>query len=139
MRKFKTQTKVRYAETDQMGVVYHANYLVWFELGRTALVDSLGLDYVKMEEEEGLLSPVLKVDASFANPVRYGDEATITTWVEKYDGLRVTYNYEIAVGDRICVTGSSVHVCVRKENFRPVSLRRILPEWHKIYDEIKHN
>ncbi|HHU61460.1 MAG: thioesterase family protein [Bacillota bacterium] len=139
MKKFKTETKVRYAETDQMGVVYHANYLIWFELGRTALVDGLGLDYRQMEQEEGLLSPVLSVEATFLSPARYGDVVSITTWVEKYDGLRVTYNYEIEVGNRMCVKGSSVHVCVRKDDFRPVSLRRALPEWHRVYDEIKHN
>ena len=61
-----TEAAVRYAETDQMGVVYHANYLVWLELGRTALVESLGLSYVDMEQD-GIVSPILEVGSN-ANP-----------------------------------------------------------------------
>lgn len=136
MQKYKTKVKVRYAETDQMGVVYHANYLVWFELGRSALMDGVGLDYVQMETE-GLLSPVIKVEASFISPVRYGEEVTIITWLKAYDGLRVTYAYEILVGERVCATGSTVHVCVRTGDFRPVSMRRSLPHWHEVYDHMK--
>lgn len=138
MQVFETKTKVRYAETDQMGVVYHANYLVWFELGRAAVLDALNLDYVKMEKE-GFVSPVLKVEASFLSPARYGEEVVIKTWVREYDGLRTTYAYEISANGRVCVTGSSVHVCVRTDDFRPVSVRRSLPEWHKVYEKIKEN
>lgn len=129
---------VRYAETDQMGVVYHANYLVWFELGRSALLDSLGLDYVQLEKE-GLVSPVIKVEASFLSPARYGEDVTVKTWVETYDGLRVTYAYEILVGERLCVQGSTVNICVRSVDFRPISIRRSLPLWDEVYERIKRN
>lgn len=64
MQVFETKVQVRYAETDQMGVVYHANYLIWFELGRSALLDSVGLDYAELERA-GFVSPVLNVEASF--------------------------------------------------------------------------
>lgn len=130
-----TTVKVRYAETDQMGVVYHANYLIWFELGRSALLTSLDLDYLQLEKE-GIVSPVLKVDASFLSPVRYGELVTIKTWVEKYDGLRVTYAYELLVEERLCVVASTVHICVRKDSFKPLSIRRSLPAWDQIYKEI---
>jgi acyl-CoA thioester hydrolase len=133
-----TAVQVRYAETDQMGVVYHANYLVWFELGRSALLDSLGLDYVQLEKE-GLVSPVIKVEASFISPARYGEEVTIKTWVQSYDGLRVTYFYEVLVADRLCVTGSTVNICVRTEDFKPVSIRRRLPHWDQVYQRIKRD
>jgi len=136
MQVFETTVRVRYAETDQMGVVYHANYLVWFELGRSALLDSVGLDYVNLEKE-GFVSPVINVDANFKSPVRYGDRVTIKTCLKDYDGLRTTYAYEIQVGDRVCATGTSVHVCVRVKDARPVSLRRSLPQWHKVYEELK--
>lgn len=133
-----TTVQVRYAETDQMGVVYHANYLIWFELGRSALLDSYGLDYVQMEKE-GLVSPVIQVEASFVSPARYGEEVTIKTWVKKYDGLRVTYAYEVSVGERLCVIGSTVNICVRAEDFRPVSIRRRLPHWDQVYNTIKQD
>lgn len=132
-------TAVRYAETDQMGVVYHANYLVWMELGRTALVESLGFDYAALEAE-GIVSPVIEVQVKFKKPLRYGETATIKTWIDKYDGLRVMYGYEIlnSQGD-LCVTGTTVNVCVRKDTFRPVSMKRTCPNWHKAYEQAKHN
>ena len=138
MKMVETTVQVRYAETDQMGVVYHANYLVWFELGRSALLDSLGLDYVQMEKE-GLVSPVIKVEASFLSPARYGEEVTVKTWVDSYDGLQVTYAYEVLVGERLCVTGTTVNICVRTEDFKPVSIRRRLPQWDQVYNNIKRD
>ncbi|EDL65756.1 acyl-CoA thioesterase, partial [Bacillus sp. SG-1] len=86
--------EVRYAETDQMGVVYHANYLVWMELGRTKLIEDLGFRYADMEKD-GIISPVIDIEISYKSPVRYGEKAFVKTWIESYDGLRVTYGYEI--------------------------------------------
>lgn len=131
--------QVRYGETDQMGVVYHANYIIWFELGRTELINSLGLSYVEMEEK-GIISPVIDVQASYKKPVRYGDKVKVRTYVKKYDGIRVTYHYEVINGnDEVCVTGESVHICVRKESFRPIAIRKHLPEWHEAYEKVKVN
>ncbi|WP_226658212.1 acyl-CoA thioesterase [Pseudalkalibacillus hwajinpoensis] len=132
-----TPIDVRYAETDQMGVVYHANYLVWFELGRTTLINDLGFRYADMEKE-GILSPVMDIQASYKRPVRYGDEVMVKTWVESYDGIRVNYGYEVINGDgEICVTGESLHTCVKRDTFRPVSIRRKFPEWHHAYENAK--
>lgn len=138
MAVYEREIEVRYAETDQMGVVYHANYLIWFELGRSALLTAHGLDYGAMEQL-GFVSPVISVEASYLSPVRYRDAVIIKTKVQAYDGLRITYAYEIWVQERLCVTGSSIHVCVRKEGFRPVSIRRTLPQWHAVYEKIKHS
>lgn len=137
MKVVEAPIEVRYAETDQMGVVYHANYLIWFEVGRTALLNSVGLNYFRLEQE-GFVSPVLKVEASFHRPVRYGKEALVKTWVKAYDGLRITYAYEISCGGQLCVTGSTVHVLVCKEDFRPISLRRRFPKWDAVYNKLKH-
>lgn len=128
---------VRYAETDQMGVVYHANYLVWMELGRTKLIQDLGFNYAEMEKE-GIISPVIDIEASYKRPLRYGETAMIRTWIEEYDGLRVVYGYEILTGDgELAVTGRSKHVCVKKESFRPISIKRVYPEWHEAYEKAK--
>lgn len=132
-----TEVTVRYAETDQMGVVYHANYLVWMELGRTALVESLGFNYAAMEED-GVVSPILEVNVKYKKAMRYGDTATVKTWIEKYDGLRVIYGYEILNGSgEVCITASTTNICVKKDSFRPVSLKRVYPEWHQAYDQAK--
>ena len=125
--------QVRYAETDQMGVVYHANYFIWFELGRTAFLDQLGWNYAEFEES-GTVSPVTDIQASFRRPVKYGEHVQIRTWVESYDGLRVTYGYEITTEQHgVCVSGTSQHVCVRMDTFRPTSIRRSHPELHEAY------
>lgn len=127
------EIEVRYAETDQMGVVYHANYLVWMELGRTQLIKDIGFNYAEMEKD-GIISPVLDIQASYKKPLRYGDTATIKTWVEEYDGIRSVYKYEIFSGNgELALTGSSKHVCVKKDSFRPISLKRSFPDWHEAY------
>jgi acyl-CoA thioester hydrolase len=129
--------QVRYAETDQMGVVYHANYLVWMELGRTKLIEDLGFNYAQIEKE-GILSPVVDLNISYKTPVRYGEIARVKTWVDDYDGIRITYAYEIYNGEnQLAITGHSKHVCVRKESFRPISIRRMFPEWHEAYEKAK--
>ncbi|MEG9297660.1 thioesterase family protein [Mangrovibacillus sp. Mu-81] len=129
--------QVRYAETDQMGVVYHANYLVWMELGRTKLIEDLGFNYAQIEKE-GILSPVVDLNISYKTPVRYGEIALVKTWVDDYDGIRITYAYVIYNGEnQLAITGHSKHVCVRKESFRPISIRRMFPEWHEAYEKAK--
>ena len=72
-----TQVRVRYAETDQMSVVYHANYLVWFEVGRVELFRQLGLDYKRMEIEQDLAVVVVEARVRFKSPARYDDLLTI--------------------------------------------------------------
>ncbi|RXY99103.1 acyl-CoA thioesterase [Fictibacillus sp. S7] len=137
MLRSKTKVEVRYAETDQMGVVYHANYLVWFELGRTAYIRDLGFSYAQMEKD-GILSPVTEIHAYYKKPLTYGQEAFVETWVEEYTGVKVIYGYEIrnSHGD-LCITGSSTHVCVKKDSFRPVSMKKYFPEWHLAYEKEK--
>ena len=130
---------VRYAETDQMGVVYHANYLIWMEVGRTALIEDLGFKYAEMEKE-GIISPVMDIQASYKRPLHYGEKAIINTWIETYDGLRVTYGYEIKNEQgELAVTGFSKHVCVKKENFRPIAIKKMFPDWHQAYEKAKKN
>lgn len=129
----KTPIQVRYQETDQMGVVYHANYLVWFEIGRTAFIEALGLQYYQMEEQ-GIVSPVIDAHVYFKQPIRYGQQAFVHTWLVSYDGLRTTYGYQVTDQDgQVAVSGTTQHVIVKKDSFRPVSLRKKFPEWHQAY------
>jgi len=120
-----------------MGVVYHANYFVWMELGRTSIIQELGFNYAEMEKD-GVISPVLDIQASYKKPLRYGEKAIVKTWIEEYDGFRVTYKYEIFndSGD-LAVTGESKHVCVKKDSFRPISIRKKYPDWHEAYEKAK--
>jgi acyl-CoA thioester hydrolase len=125
---------VRYAETDQMGVVYHANYLIWCEIGRTSLMGKLGISYLAMEES-GVLAPVTNVNMNYKAPARYGRKMFITTWIEAYTGVRVTYGYEISdEKNNLCMQGTSEHVLVNKKDFRPLSMKKHFPEWHALYE-----
>jgi len=135
MNLVRTPIEVRYQETDQMGVVYHANYLIWFEIGRTKFIEKLGFKYVDMEKA-GVLSPVTDIHVSYKQPARYGDDVIVETWLDKYDGIRTIYAYRVLVNGETLVTGSSEHVIVKKDNFRPVTLRKYFPEWHKAYKNI---
>ncbi|GAB3066562.1 acyl-CoA thioesterase [Virgibacillus ainsalahensis] len=133
MNKVRTPIDVRYQETDQMGVVYHANYLVWFEIGRTKFIENLGLSYIEMEKSN-IVSPVTDANISFKKPIRYGEQAFVETWLEAYNGVRTIYGYNIkGADDTIAVSGTTKHVIVKKDNFRPLSLKKTFPKWHEAY------
>lgn len=137
MQVSKKEIEVRYAETDQMGVVYHANYLVWMELGRTQLIKDLGFSYAQMEKD-GIISPVIDLQVRYKTPLRYGETATISTWIEHYDGIRSVYGYEVYnEAGQLAVTASSSHVCVKKDSFRPIKFKKHYPEWHVAYENAK--
>ncbi|MET3698965.1 acyl-CoA thioester hydrolase [Bacillus oleivorans] len=133
----KSEIKVRYAETDQMGVVYHGNYLVWMEVGRTQLIEDLGFQYAQMEED-GIISPVIDVHIQYKKPVKYGETAVVETWLEDYDGIRSVYGYRILKENgELAAEATSKHVIVKKDSFRPVSLRKHFPDWHEVYEKAK--
>lgn len=120
-----TQVRVRYAETDQMGVVYHANYLVWFEVGRVELIRQMGLDYSRLEQDEGCLIAVAEVTARYKAPARYDDELTVRTRLAGVRGSVIRFTYQIfrlADGLLLC-EGTTVHVVVGRD-----MQRRPLPE-----------
>src|SRR4029079_10095297 len=91
-RVVETHLRVRYAETDQMGIVYHANYLIWMEVGRTALIKELGFSYAQLEAD-GVLAPVVDLQVQYKKPLLYGETATVHTWIEEYNGVKTVYGY----------------------------------------------
>jgi len=109
---------VRYAETDMMGVVYHANYLPWFEVGRTTLFKELGVPYRQLEAE-GFRLPVLEISAKYLRPARYDDTLEIVTILRDRPLLRLRLEYEVRRGDELLATGASVHAFIDLQG-RPV-------------------
>jgi len=109
-----TRVRVRYAETDQMGVVYHANYLVWFEIGRVEFIRQLGLDYKSMEREEGCGIAVVDVAVRYKVPARYDDELIVQTRLIAARGAVIRFGYRIVrVEDStLLCEGQTVHVVV---------------------------
>ncbi|WP_419806160.1 acyl-CoA thioesterase [Terriglobus sp.] len=120
-----TRVRVRYAETDQMGVVYHANYLVWFEVGRVEFMRSLGLEYRRLEEDFGCLISVVEAQARYKLPARYDDDLLIRTGILMLRGSLMRIGYEIVrVADGVLLaTGETTHMVVGRD-----MKRRALPE-----------
>jgi acyl-CoA thioester hydrolase len=119
-----TNVRVRYAETDAMGVVYHTNYLIWFEVGRGEYMRQKGSDYADFEAQDFYL-PVSEVDARFTAPARYGDLVTIRTWVEELRSRSLTLAYEVVMEEtgQVLATGHTKHICTNHEG-----RVRVIPE-----------
>ena len=123
MPKHQVRLRVRYAETDQMGVVYHANYLVWMEIGRVELVRSLGISYKDLEEKEGLCLAVTAASCRYLHPARYDQEIVIETEIAQSTPRTVEFSYRIRAADssRLLAEGATEHMWLNRE-FRPTRL-----------------
>ena len=122
-----TEVRVRYAETDQMGIVYYANYLVWFEIGRVELLRSLGLAYSQLETDHGCILPVVEARCRYRAPARYDDEILIETRPAMLRGSVLKFAYRIlrkaAEGEQptLLAEGETVHVvCDDQLNKKPL-------------------
>lgn len=125
--------RVRYAETDQMGVVYHANYLVWCEVGRTDFIRAAGKSYAEMERE-GLRLAVADAQLRFIAPARYDDEIRVDTWVECVQSRAVTFGYEIFRTDPAPMqrlVRASTRLVALGEDGAPRTLPPAILEWFK--------
>lgn len=89
-----TEVRVRYQETDRMGVVYHANFLVWFEVGRVEFLRSMGSSYRELEER-GVFFPVLEASCRYRQPARFDDRLEIRTRAERYHRARLCFRYQV--------------------------------------------
>lgn len=107
---------MRYAETDQMGVVYHANYLIWFEVGRVELIRQMGLDYKSMETEDGCSIAVVEANVRYKAPARYDDEVIVRTRIAEFRGsiLKFTYQVYRASDEWLLTEGFTTHLVVDK-------------------------
>jgi acyl-CoA thioester hydrolase len=117
----KTTIRVRYAETDQMGVAYHANYLVWMEVARTDMCRALGFNYKEMENGDGILLAVAEAHCRYLSAARYDDDVDILVSVSDANRRFVTFDYEISCGDRRVAVGQTRHIFLNK-GFRPTRL-----------------
>ena len=111
------RVRVRYAETDQMGVVYHANYLVWFEVGRVEFIRQLGMDYREMEQKYDALIAVAEVTARYKAPARYDDELIVKTSLTGIRGPIVKFRYVIvrSTDGTVLCEGETVHFVVGRD------------------------
>ncbi len=112
MQANETKLRVRYAETDQMGVVYYSNYLVWMEVGRVEYCRAAGINYREMEQEDGVLLAVVEAQCRYLHPARYDDEVIVSTRVRKAGPRGVQFGYEMrrAADGRLLATGETKHL-----------------------------
>lgn len=119
MKYFDIKTRVRYAETDQMGVVYHGNYAPYFEMGRVEWLRNLGISY-KWMEENGIMLPVVNLTINYKKPARYDDLLTIRTTLKSQTSVKIEFDYEIYnETNELLTTGYSMLVFVDMKTKKP--------------------
>ncbi|GAB6084972.1 acyl-CoA thioesterase [Alkaliphilus crotonatoxidans] len=129
-----SEITVRYAETDQMGVVYHGNYFTWFEIGRTTLLKELGYSYRDMENQ-GIMLPVVDAACQYKEAAKYDDEILIETSIKALKRASITFFYELLRKEDgvLLARGTTTHAFVDKERFKAVSLKKLNPD---LYDRL---
>lgn len=134
-----TPINIRYGETDKMGIVYHANYLLYCEDGRSDFLKRLGYPYETLEDA-GLMSPVVSFDIHYGEPLQYGDAAVVETWVCNSRAAKTQYAFRIYrcaedVGKaKPSCWGTSWHCLVDAKTFKPVNYKRACPELFEAYN-----
>ena len=120
MRIHAAEIRVRYEETDNMGVVYYGNYFTWFEVARTEYLRALGVSYREMEKE-GTYLMVAQASCRYRSPARYDDLVRIESWISEIKSSSLKFGYKLFVQDRLIATGDSVHVFTNK-SARPIRI-----------------
>ena len=109
-----TKLRVRYAETDKMGVVYHSNFVIWFEVGRVELLRQLGFQYSQMEAEDNCHIPVVDLRVRYKSPAQYDDEIVVRTEIKNVRSSLLHFSYEIfrEANRALLATGETMHIIV---------------------------
>ena len=120
--------RVRYAETDQMGIAYHSNFFIWFEVGRVELMRELGFNYKDMEQHDGCYIAVADARCRYKSPARYDDELIVRTWIRHLRASLVHFGYEVmrAADGVLLAEGDTVHVVTG-----PDMKRKTMPEKYR--------
>lgn len=116
--------RVRYAETDRMGLLHHANYFVYFEMGRTELLRQRGVSYRDVEDA-GHLLVIIDIGCKFRRPAYYDDELTLRTSVSRVTHVKIVHHYRLSRGDEVLAEGHSTLACIDRQG-RPQKLPEIL-------------
>ena len=111
-----SEVRVRYQETDAMGVVYHANYLTWFEIARVDMLDKLNAPYRELEAQ-GYLLPVLEASLKYKKPAKFDDRLTVSASIRELPSVRITVYYEVRRGNERLVSGSTMHAFIGKDGY----------------------
>lgn len=133
MKKNLTIINPRYSETDQMGIIHHANYLIYMEQARIEWLDALGFSYVKMEED-GVLLPVYNINITYKKPIKFGSSLTVFCELKKIPSTRVEFVYKLIDSNQnLCCEASVILVFTDAQTFRP---RRPLVDFVKACEKL---
>jgi acyl-CoA thioester hydrolase len=121
MAKHTIELRVRYKDTDQMGVAYYSNYLVWFEEARTEFFRDTGMAYSTIEKEDKLFLPVVEAYCRYKAPLKYDDLFTVITKLDEIGKKRIVFSYEVKRGSTLIAIGHTKHVFV-DENGKPARI-----------------
>jgi len=123
-----TRITVRYAETDQMGIVHHSVYPIWYEAARTDTIKKIGITYSALERN-GIMTPLVELNCRYISPAQYEEVLVIKVEISKLTPARIVFNYEVCKEgqDKPINTGSTVHAWVGKD-LRPINLKRQFPD-----------
>ncbi len=132
----KLDIQLRYSDSDQMGVIYHANYFSFFEQGRTVFLKDLGFDYYKVEEK-GIIFPVRDVSCTYLKAIRFGENITVSTKLHKLSKVKITYYHEIH-NDKgeLKASGYTTVISVDKETFNIIKMDELLEPIYSKYLEL---
>ena len=119
MKNFSKRIKVRYCETDQMGLVHHGSYINYFEEARIAWISNLGFSYSEMEKS-GIILPVSKLNVSYLRPAYFDDDLLVSVEIAELPTSRLIFNYTIKKEEEVIVTGTTVLAFLNKETKKPV-------------------
>jgi acyl-CoA thioester hydrolase len=121
-----TSIRVRYQETDNMGVVYYSNYFVWFEVARTEHLKIRGISYRELEKK-GMYMMVASASCQYKHPARYDDEIRIESSIPEIKNSSLKFAYKVHLGDKVIATGETLHVMTNKEG-RPIRIPQELKD-----------
>ena len=134
MNKSNTNITVRYVETDQMGIVHHSNYYVYFEIAREDLISKVGISYKDMEDL-GIMMPIIETQCRYIEGAKYMDKLIIETSIEELSPAKVILNYNVIreADDKLISRGKTIQAFVDKDSFRIINLRKKHPDiWSKL-------
>jgi len=128
-----TDIIVRYAETDQMGIVHHSVYAVWFEAARTEFGKAIGVSYSECEKG-GVMLPLIGLECNFKKPAYYGDTVSIVAFVEKMTRVRIKVAYQVLnkKSGELLATGSTTHAWTNSER-HPINIKKNHPKIYEAY------
>ena len=130
-----TKLIARYSETDQMGIIHHSNYAVWFEAGRTDFLKKAGIPNKEIEEQ-GVLLPLYEMNCKFKSPARYEDEIIVKTKLEHIGKVRIVFSYQVlnAKDGSVLTTGETKHAWTNK-SLKPVNAQLLIPDIYNVLCE----